>query len=308
MNKKAWISLLITGLLTAGIILLGLEVSRNYKPADKSRENTTSGGTETVSPEVMSSEPDSATETNPDSDSTSEPETTEPETETTEPDSTEPETEPVEPDTTGPESESTEPDTTVPADPPAERRLIFLGDSRTVGLYCSQAFSKEEAEGHYFYHIGEEMYASLGPVTYVAHGGTGYEWLSTYTFARAVTWNEEEPSYIFWFGINDVYNIENYIAYINNVVITYGRPVYYLTLGPTREDAPAGYTNDEIEAFNRRLVEGLDPSVHIIDTYSFIRGGLSTGDLALSDQMHYTYETYQAIYDYIMVNLTPDTP
>ncbi|MBR3642048.1 MAG: hypothetical protein IKN57_00935, partial [Parasporobacterium sp.] len=41
----------------------------------------------------------------------------------------------------------------------AELHVIIVGDSRTVGLYCSQEYGREEFEQHIFYHISENYTA-----------------------------------------------------------------------------------------------------------------------------------------------------
>ena len=326
MSKKSWISLLVTGLLIAFVLFMYRGVERDYD-WPPSTEDTKRAASETAPPFTTPREPEiddrytssgaeddteSLTGTEPVSDTEKDTETptesdsgpatqsdTEPGTESS-PEATEPtpvsETEP------SPEA-PTEPAETAPTptiNPAVGQRLIFLGDSRTVGLYCSQAFSAEEAPAHYFWHIGEEMYAHLGPMTFVAHGGTGFDWLSVYAFARAVTWNEEAPSYVFWFGINDLQNVEYYISYINNVALTYGRPVYYLTVGPAREDAPAGFTNADIDAFNARLRAGVQPGCRIIEVNAFMQDGLARGEMHFIDQLHYDYGTYQAVFNYVI--------
>ena len=321
MSKRSWISLLVTGLLIAFALLMYRGVARDYD-WPPSTEESERAASETVPPFTTPREPEiddrftvsegesdskeeagSGTESQPEDDTGKDTETPA-ESDT----GTDTETSP-EPDTGGntetPPESDTEPQTepTPQVNPAVSQRLIFLGDSRTVGLYCSQAFSAEEAPAHYFWHIGEEMYAHYGSMTFVAHGGMGFEWLSVYAFARAITWNEEAPSYIFWFGINDLQNVEYYASYINNVALTYGRPVWYLTVGPAREDAPAGYTDPEVQNFNARLRELLRPECRIIDTYSFIKEGIDRGELHYIDQLHYDYGTYQAVFNFIITQI-----
>ena len=171
MSKKAWISLLVTVLLIAGITGAGLGAARHYVPP----ETKDSGSTDASSSEDDSS---ASEDTSGETEKEEEPETSGSEMETSGSEMEESDSETEESgaseNTDGTEDEASGDG----SEDLSLLRLIFLGDSRTVGLYCSQAYSREEAEAHYFYHIGEEMYASLGPVTYVAHGGTGYDWLS----------------------------------------------------------------------------------------------------------------------------------
>ena len=102
-------------------------------------------------------------------------------------------------------------------------------------------------------------------------------------------------------GVND--NLkkkwEDYIELITRLADSTNAQIYYMLVNPVDEDLEyySGYsvTNSDIEYFNQMMVEGLDPSIGIIDTNSYLKSiGFET-----KDGLHYTDETYQTIYEYI---------
>ena len=41
----------------------------------------------------------------------------------------------------------------------------------------------------------------------------------------------------------------------------------------------------------------------MIDVYAFLQEGLASGEFALADSLHYTYDTYKAVYEYVLVRI-----
>ncbi len=167
-------------------------------------------------------------------------------------------------------------------------RYIFVGDSRYVGMSVlaqeDDYFIAEEGKGYYYMVEHEEdIKAAIIPGAVLIVG----------------------------MGVNDVQsNITIlYIQKINEWAKTLGISIYYMLVNPVDEaiEAEHGYdvTNEEIDEFNATLQAGLDSSVHIIDTNSYLKGdGFVTGD-----GVHYNTETYEKIYTYIrgQVQITEDT-
>ena len=176
--------------------------------------------------------------------------------------------------------------------------VIVMGDSRTVGLYCSMNYSAQEFPAHLFYHIGPEHWANFENTTFVAKGGEGYAWLEVYGLARSVSLLQENSVFVVWFGVNDLARVESYVNYINGAGLSFGVPVYYMTIGPC--DGNWAENNPAVESFNAVLKTKLHPAVHVIDTYSFIKSGMDSGQFGTLDGLHYNYETCRAIYQYMI--------
>ena len=51
------------------------------------------------------------------------------------------------------------------------------------------------------------------------------------------------------------------------------------------------------------VTEALSPEVTVIDVYAFLQEGLASGEFALADSLHYTYDTYKAVYEYVLVRI-----
>lgn len=175
---------------------------------------------------------------------------------------------------------------------------ILMGDSRTVCLYCSQAYDEAEYPKHLFYAMSEDFSAQAGISTFVAKGGEGDAWFEKYGLAKGITFLDENAVMVVWFGVNDLDKVQRYINYINGVALTYGAPVYYMTIGPC--DGNWESKNADILNFNAALTAQLDPAVHVIDMYSFISNGLLTGEFATIDGLHYDYKTSMAVYQHML--------
>ena len=184
------------------------------------------------------------------------------------------------------------------------RRLIFNGDSRTVGLYCSQAYDAEEFPKHLFYHIAEDYTGTVGSNVFVGKGGEGYVWFSTYGLAFAALQINEDAVLAVWFGVNDPENADSYVAYMNNVSLQWGIPVYYLNVGPCY--GSWAVKEPAVQEMNRKLAEGLREEITVIDVYSFIQNGMDTGIFGTQDGLHYNYETCRAIVDFAVREIDAD--
>ena len=97
-------------------------------------------------------------------------------------------------------------------------------------------------------------------------------------------------------GVNDLYNADNYISYINGLVSSVtqkGGKLYFVSVNPTNRSAE--HLNDDIDAFNLKLQNGLSSYVKYIDTNTYLmNNGFSSGD-----GVHYTNTTYKQIYTLI---------
>lgn len=158
-----------------------------------------------------------------------------------------------------------------------EGKLIFIGDSRTEGI-------RDAVQDDSIWSCKSSM---------------GYDWMSSAGVPEIEDEIDEYTSVIILMGVNDLYNINNYVNYINNKAIEWagiGAKTYFVSVGPVENDK---YTNNtEIESFNSEMEENL-VGVNYIDVYSHLtENGYST-----LDGTHYPDSVSEDIYDYILDNL-----
>lgn len=158
-----------------------------------------------------------------------------------------------------------------------EGKLIFIGDSRTEGI-------RDAVQDDSIWSCKSSM---------------GYDWMSSTGVPEIEDEIDEYTSVIILMGVNDLYNINNYVNYINNKAIEWagiGAKTYFVSVGPVENDK---YTNNtEIESFNSEMEENL-VGVNYIDVYSHLtENGYST-----LDGTHYPDSVSEDIYDYILDNL-----
>ncbi len=157
-------------------------------------------------------------------------------------------------------------------------QYLFVGDSRTVGMD---------------YAISEQGTAFIGKVS------MGYNWcLSTAdSQIRAYLKSNPEMKVIFGFGINDLGNVQKYIAYYKKLVAAYPRAQFiFLSINPISEAKSSSpyVSNKLIRAFNATLKAAMGS--RYLDTYSY----LSKNGFGTNDGIHYTASTYVKLYNYIL--------
>ena len=161
---------------------------------------------------------------------------------------------------------------------PAEavmRKTIMIGDSRTDMM-------KDVVEND--------------NITWICEIGMGYKWFrdtALKTLQKQMKGNED----IFvWLGVNDVYNISNYISLLNEEIPKWkaqGADVYIVAVGQVTKDPYV--TNEEIEDFNARMKKEVAGAKYA-DLYSYLKKqGYKT-----TDGTHYDNETTWKIYRYLM--------
>ena len=181
----------------------------------------------------------------------------------------------------------TEPETAAPVN----WKYVYVGDSRTKGLKAAL-----------------EKYGRItGKETFICEIGEGYDFLMA-NMANIRSVCDSSTVLIIGLGINDMkYRYNEYIAAINNMAATMDCQIYFMLVNPVNEaeEAAGGkfhITNADIDTFNARMLSGLGPSVHIIDTNSYLKNVIV--NYTTMDGLHYTDETYIIVYDY-MQNFIP---
>lgn len=172
---------------------------------------------------------------------------------------------------------STTPTTTTTTPEVTTKKLIFVGDSRTVGM--------KSAVGD----MGKNDVWSC-------KGSMGLNWMKSTGIPNIESQITSGSHVIILMGVNDLYNADNYISYINGLVSSVtqkGGKLYFVSVNPTNRSAD--YLNDDIDEFNLKLKNGLSSYVTYIDTNTYlINNGFSSGD-----GVHYTETTYKQIYTLI---------
>ena len=97
-------------------------------------------------------------------------------------------------------------------------------------------------------------------------------------------------------GVNDLYNADNYVNYINGTLNSWtskGSKVYFVSVNPC--NGKYSNLNSKIASFNTKVKSGLNKNVKWIDTNSH----LASNGYKTKDGLHYDGATYKKIYDYI---------
>ncbi len=159
---------------------------------------------------------------------------------------------------------------------------LFVGDSRTVQL---------------------KMAVGSTDKAYVAKVGEGYNWFKNTALSEISETAGSGTVMVINFGVNDLGNASKYIKLINSNIDAWteaGITVYYAAVTPV--GASARVTNDQIESFNNRLKNELDPRIQWIDGYTF----LQQNGFNASDGLHYDKTTYKNLYSYYMSVMTTE--
>lgn len=159
--------------------------------------------------------------------------------------------------------------------------FVLVGDSRFVG---------QESSGF-----------KNSKTTYIASVGKGLTYMKSNEEAMKKK-DSKNTAYVINMGVNDLYNANSYVEYINKIAKNYKGDIYYLSVNPVEESKAAnnGYSikNSDIEKFNSTLKSGLK-NVAYLDSYNYLKNnGFST-----TDGIHYDKKTYQKIYSYINFNV-----
>lgn len=159
--------------------------------------------------------------------------------------------------------------------PLPEHHLIFVGDSRTVGM--------GEAEGK----LGDTC-------TYIGEVGEGYYWFSDSGLPRmenAIAQYPDSPV-ILNLGVNDPDQIDRYLELYATFADRYPTTsFYFMSVNPVTEDS-VHINNEEIAAFNTQLKAAFPEQY--LDSYTY----LHIQEFTSPDGVHYSKDTYRMIHDF----------
>lgn len=158
-----------------------------------------------------------------------------------------------------------------------ERPLMVIGDSRTVMM--------------------EDLVRDN--TTWVCKISMGYKWLAETAVKEAEKALKKNSDIVIWLGVNDPYNISNYITWLNEQIPLWrgkGARVYIMAVGQVENDPYVD--NEEIEAFNYRMRREIKGAKYI-DLYSYLKkAGYHT-----TDGTHYDNATSMKVYQYMINNI-----
>ena len=156
---------------------------------------------------------------------------------------------------------------------PADRFVVWAGDSRTIGM--RDAMEDKDA--------------------YIGASGEGYRWLSETGLPQiedAIRTYPDAPV-VFNFGVNDYDSMEDYLLLYRELCEEYpDTHFYFLSVNPIDPAVCKNITNEEIADFNSHLRSEF-PDAYI-DSYTF----LMVSEIVTIDGIHYSEEDYRAIHDY----------
>lgn len=177
-------------------------------------------------------------------------------------------------------------DASISTAPPQSEQteLIFVGDSRTVGL--------QQVIG--------------GEAKYIGKVGEGYSWFTKKAMGKLEKELEAYPAarVVLNFGINDLGNIGSYIAAYRQLMVNYPSASFSIvSIHPVEQKLAKSFgysvTNQQIQAFNAQMRQAFPGNY--VDTYSYLMGSgaIQSKGKSTVDGIHYTAEGYQTIYQYI---------
>lgn len=166
---------------------------------------------------------------------------------------------------------------------PNEYYNVFVGDSRTVGIYNTTR--------------GEECMSA-----FICQVGAGYGWFASQqvkNLIRDYSVPGKDLNLIINMGVNDTENIAKYARYLNEMEPTWramGYKLYYVSVNPVGNSE--SLDNGNIDEFNYELENSL-PGYMWLDT----NGYLKDMGYGLSDRLHYDRDTTDMIYQYVVMNV-----
>ena len=188
-------------------------------------------------------------------------------------------------------------------------KVIFVGDSRTVGMEAT---------------LNRQVSSSVtNNVSFVASAGQGLSWFKSEGYQKLLDEiNSAEGSspvaVVFNLGVNDMANVSNYISYMTSISSTLKNKnckLFYMSVNPLNSTmiSKAGKgsrTETQVREFNSKIRSGLSANYKFIDTYNVLmKKGYGTNasyvgeDRDSDDGLHYTTKTYKRIYYYCVTYL-----
>ena len=160
------------------------------------------------------------------------------------------------------------------------RRIIFIGDSRTVGMEMSCGGKTEEY--------------------WSAEVSMGYNWMVNTGVPNVENLIDRNTDVVILMGVNDLGNVYRYVDYMNTKAAEWkelGARTFFVSVTPVDDRKSPNAKNSRIESFNAYAQENFQ-DVYYIDAYNRIRNSYGS-----PDGIHYDSATYREIYRIIEFSL-----
>lgn len=172
---------------------------------------------------------------------------------------------------------TTEAPQTEKAAKPSHDPVIWVGDSRTLGM--------------------RDALEDTGADVFIGASGEGYEWLKETglpELKEAIT-NLPDAPVVINFGVNDYDNLSNYMALYQELTAEYAdTDFYFLSVNPIEPTLCKNITNEEIADFNAHL------KAEYPDTYIDSFTILMIDQTVPFDGIHYSEDDYKKIYEFAL--------
>lgn len=184
-----------------------------------------------------------------------------------------------------------------------ERTIIFVGDSRTVGMHAAVKNTS-----------WRELDDQEGNEVWIAKSGMSYHWFTETGMPEAMPYLENgNCDLVILMGCNDCINPDmasyyaSYLADNNIAGISDTNRIFFASVGPMGHMGGGSETNyknlendGNVSQFNNNLRSSLPESVTYIDLYqTMVDNGYTT-----ADGVHYDGATSQYIYNYLMSEIS----
>lgn len=176
----------------------------------------------------------------------------------------------------------------------SESAVVFVGDSRTVGMR-NTIYSSLDRDNEFF----------------IAESGQGYSWLKSTGLPSLKNTISSHKEITDWtivtnLGVNDTDDADKYVETYKKLMDEFkgnNRSVtmYVVSVNPVDESKCKSVTNSEIEEANRIFESGFDDydDIRYIDSNTYVKKIISA-----PDGLHYTDSTYRSIYTYILKTIS----
>ena len=138
-----------------------------------------------------------------------------------------------------------------------------------------------------------------GKTTWICKISMGYKWLAETAVKEAEKALKKNSDIVIWLGVNDPYNISDYITWLNEKIPVWrskGARIYIMAVGQVEKDPFVD--NEEIREFNARMKSSVR-GARYIDLYTHLeKAGYRT-----TDGTHYDDATSRRIYHYMKKNI-----
>ena len=194
-------------------------------------------------------------------------------------------------------------------------KVIFVGDSRTVGM--SNTLKKQMSS------------SVLKNVSFVAEAGQGLGWLKSEGYSLLLkeigkTSGTKPIAVVFNLGVNSLASVNSYVSYMESIAPTLKSKnckLFYMSVNPVNntliiktKGQSASRPKSQVREFNNKIRTELALDYTYIDTYSLLmKRGYGTcksytgTDATTDDGLHYTVKTYKRIYYYCINYLNTGT-